>query len=251
MHRFADFTPDIYFRCMLRYANLILLLFYIPCILSAQPEQVFVQKGIASFYADHFHGRTTANGEKYDKHALSAAHKTLAFNSLIRVTNEVNQKSVVVRINDRGPFVKGRIIDLSRKAAEAIDLVRSGTAKVTIELIEGEGETEQIPELEEVNEVLNDDKYNKPGYYKMDGETVKIKGYTVQAAAFNMLPNAIRFVYTLEKLGLSDIYLQVADGNVFRVLIGDYKQRFAAEKMLNRLKKEGYDGIIRDRIQSK
>jgi rare lipoprotein A len=236
---------------MLKYIHLIFLLLGSSAILTAQSEQVFVQKGVASFYADHFHGRKTANGEKYDKYALSAAHKTLAFNSLVRVTNEANQKSVVVRINDRGPFVKGRIIDISRKAAESIDLVRSGTAKVVIELIEGEGEVEEVETPEAVVEALQDEKYKKPGYYKMNGEVIKIKGYTVQAAAFNMLPNAIRFVYTLEKLGLTDIYLQVADGNVFRVLVGDFKQRFAAEKMLTRLKKEGYDGIIRDRIQTK
>ncbi len=97
-------------------------------------------QGIASYYADEFHGRTTASGEKYDMHALTAAHRTLPFGSRVRVTNRENGKSVVVRINDRGPFKGDRIIDLSLAAAKAIGMIPRGTASVTIDVVEAASE---------------------------------------------------------------------------------------------------------------
>jgi len=92
--------------------------------------------GTASYYADEFHGRTTANGETFDMEELTAAHRTLPFNTLLRVKNQENGKEVVVRINDRGPFKDDRVIDLSYEAAKRIDLLRSGTARVVLEVIE-------------------------------------------------------------------------------------------------------------------
>ena len=92
-------------------------------------------EGIASYYADEFHGRTTSNGETYDMHALTAAHRTLPFNTRVRVTNLANNKSVVVRINDRGPFVSDRIIDLSYGAAQELSMIGPGTARVTLEIL--------------------------------------------------------------------------------------------------------------------
>ena len=94
----------------------------------------FVQKGMAAWYGEKFNGRKTASGERFNMHKLTAAHRTLPFNTLVKVTNLNNKASVVVRINDRGPFVKNRIIDLSRAAARKIGLDRSGTAPVRIEL---------------------------------------------------------------------------------------------------------------------
>ncbi len=92
--------------------------------------------GIASYYADEFDGRKTSNGEIYDMNTLTAAHRTLPFNSRVRVTNLDNNRNVVVRINDRGPFVDNRVIDLSLKAAMEIGLITHGTAPVRIEILE-------------------------------------------------------------------------------------------------------------------
>lgn len=91
--------------------------------------------GEASYYAAKFHGRKTANGEIFDMYSKSAAHKTLPFNTILEVTNLDNQKSVIVRVNDRGPFVKGRILDLSYAAAREIDMISSGVARVSIKII--------------------------------------------------------------------------------------------------------------------
>ena len=93
------------------------------------------EEGIASWYGPNFHGKRTANGEVYDMDALTAAHKTLPIPSVVEVTNLENGKSLKLRINDRGPFVEGRIIDLSRRAAQLLDVVRSGTARVRVELV--------------------------------------------------------------------------------------------------------------------
>jgi rare lipoprotein A len=99
-----------------------------------------VIKGISSFYAEDFHGKLTANGEVYDMYGLTAAHKTMPLNTICRVTNLSNDKSLILRINDRGPYVKGRILDCSYGAAKKLGFVNDGTTKVKIEVIEwGDG----------------------------------------------------------------------------------------------------------------
>ena len=95
-----------------------------------------MMKGVSSFYADDFHGKLTANGEIYDMYGLTAAHKTLPLNTIVRVTNLVNNKSLILRINDRGPYVKGRILDCSYGAAKKLDFINQGTTDVKVEVIE-------------------------------------------------------------------------------------------------------------------
>ncbi len=132
----------------------------------------FIQTGKASWYGVDFHGRKTSNGEVYDMHQKSAAHKTLPFNTYVKVINQDNNKYTVVRINDRGPFVKGRIIDLSYAAANEIGLVGPGTAQVKII-------------------ALSRDQVD-PGFQ----EGI----FTVQVAAFNTYDNAQRLAEKLRVL---------------------------------------------------
>ncbi len=96
------------------------------------------ETGVASWYGPNFHGKRTANGENYDQNELTAAHRTLQMPSLVRVTNLENGRSIVVRINDRGPFKKGRVIDVSKRAAELLGFINNGTARVRIEVLEKE-----------------------------------------------------------------------------------------------------------------
>ncbi len=91
------------------------------------------ETGTASFYGSRHHGKRTASGEPFDQHALTAAHRSLPFGTRVQVTNLKNQRSVVVRINDRGPHTRGRLIDLSRAAAQRLDMIRSGTARVRVQ----------------------------------------------------------------------------------------------------------------------
>lgn len=107
-------------------------LFLLLCL----PLGALAETGQASWYGGKFQGRKTASGEIFDTEKLTAAHRTLAFGTLVEVTNLKNDLTVVVRINDRGPFIEGRIIDLSRAAAEALDMVGQGVARVSVEVVE-------------------------------------------------------------------------------------------------------------------
>lgn len=97
------------------------------------------QKGIASYYGSEFHGRKTASGERFNMYKLTAAHKFLPLNTYIKVTNISNGKSIIARISDRGPFIKGRIIDLTKEGAKQLDFLKKGTALVKIEVLEKNG----------------------------------------------------------------------------------------------------------------
>ncbi|MHA6638497.1 septal ring lytic transglycosylase RlpA family protein [Stutzerimonas frequens] len=101
----------------------------------ATTQERFTQSGKASYYARMHHGQRTANGEMHDQNALVAAHRSLPFGTRVRVTNQQNGKQVIVRINDRGPFRRGRIIDVSRAAAAQLDMLERGVVRVRIETL--------------------------------------------------------------------------------------------------------------------
>ena len=101
----------------------------------ATTQEPFTQSGKASYYARMHHGQRTANGETHDQNALVAAHRSLPFGTRVRVTNQQNGKQVIVRINDRGPFRRGRIIDVSRAAAAQLDMLERGVVRVRIETL--------------------------------------------------------------------------------------------------------------------
>ncbi len=150
------------------------------CALSLRAEE-----GLASWYAGKFQGRRTASGEIFDTRLMTAAHKTLAFGTLVRVRNLDNGREVVVRVNDRGPFVKGRIIDLSRAAAEAIGMTGSGVTRVSVEVVGAPGAAAGAA----------------PG--ATPGAASGASGrYTVQVAAFSQAGNAERAVARLAAEGL-------------------------------------------------
>ncbi len=112
---------------------LLTLLLLPPAAVQAQASET----GLGTYYADKYHGRPTASGELYDKFKFTAAHKTLPFGTMVRVTRLDNNRSVVVKVNDRGPFTPGRVIDVSRAAAEQLDLIRTGETRVRIEIVQG------------------------------------------------------------------------------------------------------------------
>jgi len=136
--------------------------------------------GIASWYGPKFHAKKTSNGEIYNMYAETAAHKTLPMNTIVKVYNVENGKSTVVRINDRGPFVAGRIIDLSNKAAHAIDMVKKGTAKVKLTVLGFNGKiATTLAEKNEVRTVSN--------YYVQVGVFSKIEGANITKRKFEMI----------------------------------------------------------------
>lgn len=110
-------------------------------------DKTFEQEGVASYYADKFDGRTTASGEVFRQDSLTAAHKHLPFGTEVLVTNLKNNKQVTVRINDRGPFVEGRIIDLSKKGAETLDFINDGIVTIRLEAVLPESTADSLYQI--------------------------------------------------------------------------------------------------------
>jgi len=183
----------------------------------------FVQNGIASWYGKDFHGKKTSNGEQYDMHAMTAAHKTLPLGVFVKVKNTENGREAVVRVNDRGPFVKGRIIDLSNAAAKKLGVDIAGTAHVRIEALgyAGAGGAE---------------------YKALD--SYDAGSYTVQVGAFKDHANAIRLSGEMKKqFSFSEIRTTEMHGETFyRVYAGKYTSLRDAEKAEREFCDNGHPG---------
>ena len=187
-------------------------------------SQGFVQTGYASWYGWHFHGRKTASGERYNMFAYTAAHKTLPINTIVEVTNLKNGRHVVVRINDRGPFVKGRIIDLSYAAAKKLGMLKTGTAPVRIVAL---GEA-----------------------HRVDGTIVykhhpnfNIGDFFVQVGAFKSYSRAIRLKRYLENKYKRFVRITRATtdiGPLFRVQIFASHNYKIAERFKHELEMQGF-----------
>lgn len=175
-------------------------------------DRGYVEEGTASWYGPDFHGKLTSCGEIYDMNAMTSAHKILPMGTRLRVTNLRNQRSVVVRVNDRGPFVKSRIIDLSYAAAKQLDVVASGTAPVRIESIAGDS-----------------------------GAAIVLGPYTVQVGAFTDPDNAYRLASQLEKrYGSSSVQLGWVKGILYhRVRVGRYPEIAEAESVRSEFERNG------------
>lgn len=118
------------------YAVITVILVTLACAApSLAGKKAYTEEGLASWYGKKFQGKKTASGEKFDMHKLTAAHRTLPFGTRVKVTRIDNGKNVVVKINDRGPFVEGRIIDLSKAAAKKLDMINTGVARVRIKVV--------------------------------------------------------------------------------------------------------------------
>lgn len=181
-------------------------------------QKSYVKTGTASFYADKFEGRPTANGEIYYHAKRTAAHRTLPFGSIVKVTNLENNTYVVVRVNDRGPFVDNRIIDLSKSAAQELDFVDKGLAKVKVELI---ASTDDLPDAKPS---ANEGK-SSSNYYKINAEKVAPKGKGVQIASFKNNENVFRLVEELNNKYSEEVFIefsQVKKHHVYRIIIGNY-----------------------------
>lgn len=174
--------------------------------------------GISSWYGPDFDGKATSSGEIYDMHALTAAHKTLPMNTIVKVTNRDNGKSVVVRINDRGPFVGTRIIDLSNKAAHQIDMVRKGTANVRLEIIGFKDRKSR-------------DRGSKQAKRSAPKEVLTYETYAIQIGSFSKIDGALQ---TQEQYDGYKGYHTVIkdtkynDKRVFRVWLSGFKSEAEA-----------------------
>lgn len=167
----------------------------------------YVERGIASWYGPGFHGNLTANGERYNMHSLTAAHRTLPMGSVVEVQSLTNDRRVVVRINDRGPFIKGRIIDLSRKAADALNMTVPGTDEVEIRVVGLRG------------------RRGGGGFL------------TVQVGSFEDRTNAWALKAQLERWysGVKVIPVELFEGRRYRVQVGQFRSEREADALAVRL----------------
>ena len=199
------------------------------------------QEGKASYYADKFEGRTTANGEKYKHSKLTAAHKVLPFGTELKVTNKKNGKTIVVRVNDRGPFVQGRIIDLSKSAAEKLDFIHEGIADVTVEVVDhGDGKGGGQTRPDHYNEV------EEKEFYSMDVDRANPKGFGVQIGSFQEMANLVRLTQNLKSSYKKKVALQVKvikEKKVYAIILGEFPNRSKATSFKNNVVKR-YPGAF-------
>jgi rare lipoprotein A len=208
------------------------------------PALAQIQTGTASFYADRFEGRPTASGEKYRHSKLTAAHKTLPFGTLVRVTNLANNQSVEVVINDRGPWVEGRIIDVSRSAAEKLGFVNQGLTDVKLEVIDpGDGKSSEPIRL--IDNVTVEEKE----FYGVEVRRAHPKGYGVQVGTFQELVNLMRVTDNLKKSYQRDVTVEVKVLNgvkFYGLILGRFPTRARAEQFREVLRSEFPDAFVVD-----
>ena len=181
----------------------------------------YVEKGIASWYGTKFHGRRTSSGETYDMYAMTAAHKTLPLPTYVRVTNLNNNKSVILKVNDRGPFHENRIIDLSYTAAIKLDIIKKGTGLVEVRAIESEGSLDNILSEENIRET-----------------STKSISFYIQVGTFSKLENAEILKRKLSSFGdnLIKISSVTISGKMFyRVRIGPFKDTKVSDSIISKL----------------
>ena len=212
-----------------------------PVRVSSIPSGGAYQAGIASWYGPGFHGRTTANGETYDMYAMTAAHQTLPFDTWVRVVNLDNNESTVVRINDRGPFIEGRVIDLSRNAAQDIRMVGPGTARVQLLIVEEPirewppARRNSDPELpaRQVSPMLVESPVDEGPFQE--------RPFQIQVGAFSSQANATRLKARLEGQ-FPDVAIYEASGPgraLFRVRLGSFGSLEGAVEFRELLLQEG------------
>lgn len=228
----------------------------------------YSEVGMASWYGDDFHNKLTANGETYDMRAITAAHRTLPLPSIVRVTNLENGKSIIARVNDRGPYVKNRIIDVSQKGAELLGYRNNGIAKVKVEVLERESRAIKEAMLSKTstskifNEAINYEVSNTtinttPTYtaeisVKAPTSTTiaqnsvpTSKGnFFVQVGAFSDYNKAKEIADDMKRFGKVSIFEAfLSKDGVYRVRIGAYQNRDDALKILDRVLDYGHHDV--------
>jgi len=176
----------------------------------------FIERGIASWYGPNFHGKRTSSGETYDMYKMTAAHKNLPLPSYVKVTNLQNGRSVVVRVNDRGPFHEGRVIDLSYTAAQKLDVVRTGTARVEVRALNtrrGKPAILARREPPRLKSVL--------ASVPAQGASLPTGDIYIQAGAFSSENNALTLRKRIAAMLASDVRITPSvDGLLYRVQVG-------------------------------
>jgi rare lipoprotein A len=222
----------------------------IPAVLGA------AEVGVASWYGHPYHGRRTSNGEVYDMDQMTAAHLSLPFGTLVRVTNLDNGRGTEVRINDRGPFINGRIIDLSRAAARQISMIGPGTAKVRVEVIAtpamAAASQPAVAPMSGVRAIEISQTQELPAEVRPASSPESSSAcsdspyFGVQIGTFGNLENAMRLQgKMLDQHGVAEIVpLRTTKGLLYRVIVGRESDSLEAERLLEKLRQSQMEGFI-------
>ena len=227
--------------------------------------------GYASYYGKEFHGRKTASGEKYNMSAFTAAHRTLPFGTLVKVTNKSNKLSVIVKVNDRGPFSKKRIVDISRAAAESIDMVSDGVVMVEVEVLPTltnkadsliffpkydslKIKAEPLPHstISGIGDLASrfiDLPVGK--LYDGKGELKTPQGFGIQVLSISDTKKLLNELDSLHINGFDRVYIEpaiVGTKKSFRILVGLYTDKNGALDDKIKLEQLGYNGFVRKYI---
>ena len=207
----------------------------------------YSEVGVASWYGEDFHAKTTANGEKYDMYSLTAAHRTLPLPSIVKVTNLENGRSLVLRVNDRGPYAKSRIIDVSKRASQLLGFHTQGTTKVRVEVMEKESKAlkaaltgekcdEDIYTAQLKEPISSSSEFSVQSYPK--------GSYFVQVGSFSQENGAQKVVAQLD-MDSNIYYVNVNGANYYRVRVGPFSNEKEAEVALSKVRYSGvYDAKI-------
>lgn len=217
-----------------------------------QEQPNYDEVGQASWYGGYHHGRPTSTGERFDMNALTAAHKTLPLPSLVEVTNRANGRRVILRVNDRGPFVDGRIIDLSRGAAEELGLLNQGVGEVRVRYVgraprQGGGaplrQAEVASPVQPQPPMRQAEASGPRPYYEAAAEPAATNDYWVQAGAFSDRRGADRVA---RRLGDRAVVQNIdRDGRrLFRVVVGPWPDAGAAERARQAVVARGFDDAL-------
>lgn len=212
----------------------------------------YIQEGIASYYADNFEGRVTASGERYSHLKATCAHVSIPFGSLVKITNLDNNQTAIARVNDRGPFVPGRIIDVSKSVAERLGMIGTGIARVRIEVIDNQGIILNSQEVvskkaatkvgkKTTNSQTTETKTNQQvahpesiEYFSVEVQKQTKKGFYIQMGSFREQTNIFSLLADAqEQFGKKTCVQVVAVNNdrLFKLLIGPFTSRADAEKV--------------------
>lgn len=193
----------------------------------------FKQQGTASWYGKKFHGHQTSNGEIYDMYSMSAAHKTLPIPSYVKVTNQDNGKSAIVRVNDRGPFHDGRIIDLSYAAAYKLGVIKTGTAKVELEYIQVNPAQTKTQDTDSKNKTASSDANHH---------------FMIQVASSQNAQSTRTLAQKLGQMFSVETFVETLEGK-FRVILGPFADFADTQQLLQQVRTEGYPGAFIRKVQ--
>jgi len=194
----------------------------------------FTETGIASWYGNKFHGHLTSNGEIYNMYGMTAAHKNLPLPTYVKVTNNNNNKSVIVRVNDRGPFHESRVIDLSYSAAYKLDMLKTGTTNVTIEVIDSKRKIKKIVPI----------KKTKSASAIVNSKS--INNY-IQILATQSRKSAINQSTMLQRFNTPNI--TTYSNGIYRIKLGPFSNELQQEKTLQEVRANGYPKAFKSKIK--